>query len=167
MKKKLDYEIRLLACGVAVFLLIVSAGCTSSEKRLDRVCSVPPIETESTLSDETGSTTGALPQEEISCFVHIVMWPGETVSIIAAWYTGDGNNWKELAEVNPGMDPGLIYEGNRILVPENLMTTRDPMTKEFVDSFYPKAKAEGSGAASEPEEEILHGGPVVDLFGPR
>ena len=34
--------------------------------------------------------------------VHKVRYPGESVSIIAGWYTGEIDNWKVLAEVNPG-----------------------------------------------------------------
>ncbi|HBN26306.1 MAG TPA: hypothetical protein DD405_02425 [Desulfobacteraceae bacterium] len=31
-------------------------------------------------------------------FIHSVKWPGETIKIIAKWYTGDITNWKSIAE---------------------------------------------------------------------
>jgi hypothetical protein len=96
-----------------------------------------------------------------------VKWSGETVSIIAAWYTGDLDNWKVLAEVmtrnNPNADIKRIYVGNKILIPENLLKTRETMTKEFVDSFYKTSKPEKVAPKPIPpqaEEE-------PKLFGPK
>lgn len=95
------------------------------------------------------------PLPEETYYTHTVKHGGETISIIAAWFTGDLDNWKVLAEVmtrnNPNADIKRIYVGNKILIPENLLKTRETMPKEFVDSFYKKSK---------PEEE-------PKLFGPK
>jgi len=98
--------------------------------------------------------------------VHKVRYPGESVSIIAGWYTGDIDNWKILAEVNPGLNPNVINEGMKINIPESMLKKREAMTKEFVDSFYPKArsKSKGTGSrgqSSSPDEE------ETPLFGPK
>jgi len=98
--------------------------------------------------------------------VHKVRYPGESVSIIAGWYTGEIDNWKILKEVNPGINPNVIHEGMKINIPESMLKTREPMTKEYVDSFYPKtkSKARGTGSrdqASPPAEE------ETPLFGPK
>lgn len=88
------------------------------------------------------------------------------MSITAGWYTGDIGNWKALAEANPNINPNRIYEGKKILIPEKLLKTRDPMTKEFVDSFYPKGKpkpAPPKGAPSQPKDKEEE----LDLFGPK
>lgn len=106
------------------------------------------------------------PAEKISYYVHTVKWSGETVSIIAGWYTGDIENWKTLAQANPNIDPARIFVGNKILIPEDLLKTREPMPKEFVDSFYHKAKPKTapskpvSPSTKDKDEE-------PDLFGPR
>jgi hypothetical protein len=98
--------------------------------------------------------------------VHRVRFPGESVSIIAGWYTGEIDNWKVLAEVNPNINPNVINEGMKINIPESMLKTREPMTKEYVDSFYPKArpKPKGTGTRGQPstpaDEEPL-------LFGPK
>ncbi len=98
--------------------------------------------------------------------VHKVRYPGESVSIIAGWYTGEIDNWKILAEVNPGINPNVIHEGMVINIPESILKKRDPMTKEYVDSFYPKLKSRtrGGGAHGQPR-------PPADeepaLFGPK
>ena len=98
--------------------------------------------------------------------VHKVRYPGESVSIIAGWYTGDIENWKILAEVNPGLNPNVIHEGMKINIPESILKKRDPMPKEFVDSFYPKSRSKSKGTGSHghsspPAEE------ETPLFGPK
>jgi hypothetical protein len=98
--------------------------------------------------------------------VHKVRYPGESVSIIAGWYTGEIDNWKILAEVNPGINPNVIHEGMKINIPESMLKTREPMTREYVDSFYPKAKSKAKGTGSRdqsspPAEE------EPPLFGPK
>ncbi|MDH4267526.1 MAG: hypothetical protein OEW45_18010 [Deltaproteobacteria bacterium] len=106
------------------------------------------------------------PAEKINYYVHTVKWSGETVSIIAGWYTGDIENWKTLAQANPDINPARIFMGNKIFIPEDLLKTREPMPKEFVDSFYPKAKTKTPPSKPVPspqkdkEEE-------PDLFGPK
>ncbi len=98
--------------------------------------------------------------------VHKVRYPGESVSIIAGWYTGDIENWKILAEVNPGLNPNVIHEGMKINIPESMLKKREPMTREYVESFYPKLKSKSKGTGS-------HGQPSrsdddeTPLFGPK
>ncbi len=94
---------------------------------------------------------------------HTVRFSGETVSIIAGWYTGDIENWKALAEANPNIDPNRIFVGLKILIPEDLLKTRESMPKEFVDGFYRKKEKAPPAKPSPPpaqEEE-------PKLFGPK
>lgn len=119
-------------------------------------------------SPTSGSVAAQVPEDLRSgpMFVHKVRYPGESVSIIAGWYTGEIDNWKILAEVNPGLNPNVINEGMKINVPESIMKTREPMTKEYVDSFYPKLKSKSKGTGSRghtpaPAEE------ETPLFGPK
>ena len=79
--------------------------------------------------------------------VHKVRYPGESVSIIAGWYTGEIDNWKVLAEANPGLNPNVINEGMKINIPEYMLKTREPMTREYVGSFYPKSRSKSKGPA--------------------
>ncbi len=112
----------------------------------------------------TTSPVKAEPPAKKSYFVHTVKFDGETVSIIAGWYTGDIQNWKALAEANPKIDPYRIFVGNKILIPEDLLKTRVPMPKEFVDGFYRPKKGRVSpvkpGSSPAEEEEI-------ELYGPK
>jgi len=105
---------------------------------------------------------------EKTYFTHTVKWGGETLFIIAAWYTGDRENWKALAEAmtreNPNVSIHRIRVGNKIPVPESLMKVRDPMPKDFVDNFYQTSKPEkppSKPAPAQKEEE------EPKLFGPK
>jgi hypothetical protein len=98
--------------------------------------------------------------------VHKVRYPGESVSIIAGWYTGEIDNWKILAEVNPGLNPNVINEGMKINIPESMLKTREPMTREYVDGFYPKGRSKAKGGGSRGQSSA----PADDetpLFGPK
>ncbi len=128
--------------------------------------SVPPPRSGPSPQEPVPSPSAQPPKEE-TYFTHIVKWSGETVSIIAAWYTGDIENWKILGEVmlkhHPNADIKRIYVGNKILIPESLLKTREPMPKDFVDSFYKKSKPDkgpSKPTPSEPDEE-------PKLFGPK
>jgi len=77
-------------------------------------------------------------QGQSSFLVHTVKWPRETLSIIAKWYTGDFDHWKELGEANPHIVPHRIHVNDRILIPENLLKTRNSMPQSFVDKYTPR-----------------------------
>ncbi|HYB21219.1 MAG TPA: hypothetical protein VEH09_09825 [Thermodesulfobacteriota bacterium] len=85
---------------------------------------------------------GTLETKPKPSYVHTVKWSGETVSIIAGWYTGNIENWKAVVQANPNIKVYRISAGNKIFIPENLMKTREPMPKEFVDRFYSKPRKE-------------------------
>ncbi len=111
-----------------------------------------------------------------SYYVHTVKLPGESLSIIAKWYTGDLNNWKILAEANPDINPNRIFKGDQIRIPTQMMIRKDAITQEFVDISQPKAisrsqsltpekksKPQSSVTAKQPKPQSEE--PV--LFGPK
>lgn len=67
--------------------------------------------------------------------LHTVQWPGESLSLIAAWYTGDPRNWTILAAINGGDGSDAVRASEVILIPKALLTTDTPMPRAFVD-FY-------------------------------
>jgi len=108
------------------------------------------------------ATLEAKPKPKETSYVHTVKWSGETISIIADWYTGDIENWKALAQANPNIKANRILAGNKILIPEILMKTREPMPKEFVDRFYSKLRKEMTQPQlTETQEEEIR------LIGPK
>ncbi len=108
------------------------------------------------------ATLEAKPKPKETSYVHTVKWSGETISIIADWYTGDIENWKALAQANPNIKANRISAGNKILIPEILMKTREPMPKEFVDRFNSKLRKEMTQPQlTETQEEEIR------LIGPK
>lgn len=94
-------------------------------------------------------------------FVHTVKYPGETLAIISKWYTGDADNWEVLANANPHIDYNKIVPGNEIFIPENLLKTRKPLNKEFIDTYYKKTKPSSKTKTPVEKEEEF------DLIGPK
>lgn len=100
--------------------------------------------------------------EKAAPFAHEVKWQRETLFSIALWYTGTGNNWKRLADANPTIKPRRIHIGDIILIPEDLLKTRQPLPAEFIGSRSGKKKTSAS-QRSKPlpkSEEVKLYGPI-------
>ena len=104
-------------------------------------------------------------------YIHTVTLAGESLSIIAKWFTGDLKNWETLAKYNPAINPNRIFFGDKIKIPHHLMTRHDPITLKFIEKSQPKSrqrvaptappkKIEEEPQQEEPEEEPF-------LFGPK
>jgi len=78
------------------------------------------------------------PLEEISeepvYFIHTIEHPGESLWIIANWYTGDGAQWKTLLEQNPELNPYGLQLGDKISIPEDLLTNSKPLPRRVVQA---------------------------------
>ena len=68
-------------------------------------------------------------------YKHTVRWPGESLSLIASWYTGSSENWRKLAKVNPRLNPNRIKGGNVIMIPSGLLKTRVPLPQKAAAKF--------------------------------
>jgi len=86
-------------------------------------------------------------------YVHQVKWEGETLSIVAKWYTGSLNNWKAIAKVNPALDPNRIVIGSDIRIPADLLITRKPMPKSFLAGFDLEKKSKLPTPQTEPDKK--------------
>jgi hypothetical protein len=171
------------ACGLVLLIFCMSCAAKTPAPKTETSPPAPvesnpaPVQPTPVLSpDPTPAAPRAMeppaptppakaePPGKKSYFTHTVRFPRETVSIIAGWYTGNIENWKALAEANPDLDPKTIFVGNKILIPEDMLKTREPMPKEFVDGFYKPRKGKAPPAKPAPspakEEEI-------ELFGPK
>jgi len=109
-------------------LLWIIAGCATVDKYVAQINAKLPSWAKKSRSKGT-------------YYFHKVRYPGESLSVIAQWYTGDVGNWRYLAKANPKLDPDRITVGTTLLIPENLLHTKKAMPKEFVDAV---AKAKPS-----------------------
>ena len=85
-------------------------------------------------------TREALPQNYASayckeCYRHTVRWPGESMSLIARWYTGSSRNWRKLAKANPSIDPNRIKKGHVIVIPTKLLKIREPLPQKIAARY--------------------------------
>jgi hypothetical protein len=64
---------------------------------------------------------------------HTVMYSGETLSIIARWYTGQSGNWEVLLDHNGDLDPRRLQIGDLVKIPQELLIRDESMPKAFVD----------------------------------
>jgi hypothetical protein len=79
----------------------------------------------------------SLPEAQVSQpqqthLVHTVTYRGETLTHIAAWYTGNGGNWERLIEANPGLNPDRMPLGAVILIPQEMVIQRSPLPRTLL-----------------------------------
>jgi hypothetical protein len=106
-------------------------------------------------------------REDGRYFIHTVKWNGESLSIIAAWYTGKLENWDILAKANPRLNPNVIRLGDRIRIPENKMTTKVAMPKEFVAKYVPAIRPPKPSHVKPPGAQVETPEEETELFGPK
>jgi hypothetical protein len=126
---------RTMTAGVIAFFFLVS-GCVSMER-----------------------ITGYFKKD--TYYVHTVRWPGETLSIISKWYTGSGDDWKILAQINSGLDPDRIHIGETIRIPESMMERKTPLPQEFVRSSSPVPQKQAPPVKADSFDR------PPELFGPK
>ena len=110
---------------LAAFIWACSSGCAMLQKspqKADQSRDTKKV----TAGMVTTNSNADLP------FFHQVRWEGETLSLIAKWYTGDYRNWKALAEVNPWLEPNNMFTGLKVKIPRQLLKNQKDMPREFV-----------------------------------
>ena len=90
-------------------------------------------------------------RHRIYYFEHQVKWSGETLALIAKWYTGRYGNWKAIARTNPGLRPKRIAVGNIIYIPPEIMKTKKPLPQKVVAKTRPGYFAH---TVTQPDEKI-------------
>jgi LysM repeat protein len=101
-----------------------------------------------------------------SYFAYTVQRPGERLSEIAGWFTGDSKNWKSIARANPDLDPESLLIGNEIYIPPKLLKTRDPIPQgsrnsRNISGQNKENEAPQNETAPQREEN------EIQLFGPK
>ena len=76
--------------------------------------------------------TSEISSPQSKLFTHTVRFKGETLALIARWYTGKQSSVAQIEKENPEITPKRILIGDRILIPQQLMITHKPLPVEFV-----------------------------------
>ena len=177
---------RKIARGLVILsLLCVLTGCGYSKiHSRTTIQELPvPVEikpgTDAVVKKTPPEVKPPSPTSELSFYIHRVRWPGETLSIIAQWYTGSWKNWKSLSKANSNLNPKRIVIGSDIFIPEALMKSRKPMPISFLSSSVRKKSVQSFPSnkpsieedvaelfgAIETDQPLIESG-KVELFGP-
>jgi hypothetical protein len=169
-----------------VIVLIGVLSCSTSPKRYSQP-KYKELPVPVTVEPEIVTTVPETPARidlpsttpEPRFYIHRVRWQGETLSIIAKWYTGSWKNWMALSNVNPTLDLNRIVIGTNILIPEDLLKSHKPMPFSFLSSSVPKKRVQTvtsrkpstTSGTAELFGPIDHDQPstesgVVEIFGP-
>jgi hypothetical protein len=138
-----DKQHRIAKDILALILIFIFTGCAYQQPPLqpapEEMPPVVEIKPETPIPEPVTPVTPKpsdleIPTPEPRFYLHKVHWPEETLSHIAKWYTGTVNNWKAIAKANPELDPKKIDVGDMISIPEELLTSREPMPHSFVSA---------------------------------
>ncbi|MCX5864108.1 MAG: hypothetical protein NTW42_03420 [Deltaproteobacteria bacterium] len=88
-----------------------------------------------------GDKGGQAEEAKQDVYVHTVEWPGETLPMIAQWYTGNKDNGKILAKTNPDIAAEHLAVGDQVRIPLELVKNNKSMPKEFLSTFSAKDRA--------------------------
>jgi hypothetical protein len=86
--------------------------------------------------------------QEPDHYEHTVRWPGESLAIIAKWYTGKAKNWSLLADENPDVTPNKLKIGTVIKVPRELVVNTEPMPRSAIPQASKSKRAPGAKGVS-------------------
>jgi hypothetical protein len=70
--------------------------------------------------------------------LHTVKYKGETLRLIAEWYTGKSENAPRIARINGFKDANSLILDQKIRIPRYLATNDSPLSKERVESYSKK-----------------------------
>ena len=157
MKTITGKNLFLWAVCLAIIIQFTACRTTQEEAREDDLQNVGEVTVGPIQKDGEEA-----PPPEPAYYAHTVRWKGETISVIAGWYTGNARNWKLLAEVNPGIKHKGLAAGTTVRVPSHIMKTKESMPKEYIDRFYHGSKKRTKTTRTVKQEEN-----ETALFGPK
>jgi hypothetical protein len=136
-----------------LLLLLLGSGCS----QLTTTGNSAPAEATSNQEQVGGDMDNG------NSYLHRVQRRGETLILIASWYTGSGDNWRAIARANPELEPLRMQMGERIRIPGSLLRTRMAMPEDY--------RLLGNRGENPEQPEVGAGPPQkssasIDLFGP-
>lgn len=102
---------------------------------LPAAASTAASHTEPAVKSAASSAATATSDEDIQ---HTVQYKGETLRLIAEWYTGTIDLAPKIARINGLTDPNVLSMGQTIRIPRYLVKNSAPLTKMRVDEYAKK-----------------------------
>lgn len=100
----------------------------SRDRRSTRAMDVAPTQTKQM---ETPASSAARSEDVL----HVVRFPGETLRMIANWYTGDSTNAERISRINGLENANQLTMGNSIRIPRYLLQTKDAMPEGEIERY--------------------------------
>ncbi|GAB6097467.1 hypothetical protein JCM14469_37210 [Desulfatiferula olefinivorans] len=119
-----------IACGASALLAVVVIGACARPVPIVKVPKVPDV------VRETPATEPPVPPGP-AFYRHSVRLPGETLSLVAKWYTGSAARLREIARINPTLDPNRLAVGDVVSIPMAMITRDRPMPRTFLPAPAP------------------------------
>lgn len=94
----------------------------------------PPVVREKVEVEEEAPKT-AVKESSSGDLIHKVTFEGESLQVIAKWYTGDVNNTGRVARINGIEKPDLLQIDQTIRIPRYLLKSSKPLTQAEVNRF--------------------------------
>ena len=124
-------------------IILMFAGCAGTKETVGQKYAASKNwfkekwQTGDSKSSSSEDEKKSIEPERINYFEHRVQWHGETLSLIAKWYTGSYGNWKAIAQANPGLNPNRIALGDIINIPPKMMKTKKPLPRKVASKGLP------------------------------
>jgi hypothetical protein len=134
---------RIRNCIIGGVIMMMLFGCAGTKETVSQKYTASKgwfkekWQSVSSKSSSSDDEEKSIEPDRINYFEHRVKWPGETLSLIAKWYTGSFGNWKAIAQVNPGLNPNRISVGDVINIPPEMMKTKKTLPRKVVSKTLP------------------------------
>ena len=134
---------RIRNCIIGGVIMMMLFGCAGTKETVSQKYAASKSwfkekwQSSGSKSSSSEDEEAATKPNQSNYFEHRVKWPGETLSLIAKWYTGSYGNWKAIAPANPGLNPNRIAVGDLINIPPEMMKTQKPLPRKVVSKTLP------------------------------
>lgn len=115
-----------IAGNAMVILALLHGGCSLLPGKQNTASSTPAA-AQTVATEESSQPAPAKTAQDI---YHTIR-AGESLSRIAAWYTGSIDNWRRIANANSDLNPDLLKPGQQIRIPAEIIATRKTMPVDY------------------------------------
>lgn len=96
------------------------------------VAHVPPADFRGRLKPPTAAAVAKLAQRDSRTYLHTVTFRGESLALLADWYTESAGNATRIAAVNRRAVSHRLRIGEKIVIPSSLMLNPEPLPEALV-----------------------------------
>ncbi len=149
-----------IAGNAMVILALLLGGCSLLPGKQNTASSTPAA-AQTVATEEPSRPAPAKTAQDI---YHTIR-AGESLSRIAAWYTGGIDNWRRIANANPDLNPDLLQPGQRVRIPAEIIATQATMPVDYRLEIERDTKAGKPAAEAQRERQSTSEAQAADQPG--